>query len=76
MLLVALLIGQSAQAWAEPSEPDTFETAGVFTLGEVVVTAQGEIAQGAVDTVEEVLEINEYFPEAGIGYFANLTYRN
>ena len=58
MVLFVLSFAMCAPAAAEDLKQDT-EKAGVFTLGEVVVTAEREKLEGAVDRVDEE-ELRQY----------------
>jgi iron complex outermembrane recepter protein len=55
IVLLVMLVAFSVPALAEPAEEDAAESAGVFTLGEVVVTAEGESVQGSVSQVDEAM---------------------
>ena len=53
IVLLMMLVAITMPVDAEETAPDDAETTGVFTLGEVVVTAQGETQMGSVDRVDE-----------------------
>ncbi len=52
-LLMILIAVAALPVEAEETVPDNNEKTGVFTLGEVVVTADGESGMGSVDQVDE-----------------------
>ena len=52
MILFVWMMAMAVPALAEQTERDTADADDVFTLGEVVVTAQGEPAQGSISQVD------------------------
>ena len=55
IVLLVMLVVYTVPALAEPAEENAAESSGVFTLGEVVVTAEAESVQGSVSQVDEAM---------------------
>ena len=53
IVLLVILVATAMPVEAEETTIDDDDNAGVFTLGEVVVSAQGESQMGSVDRVDE-----------------------